>query len=240
MKLDVLERDNVHSLAKFSLLNVGLLLHPPFGVDIGAYMFVLLTSYFLGSVPAGFLAGKARGIDVRAAGSGNIGATNAFRVLGKTAGAVVLMVDVAKGFVAAHCMPLMALKLFPNTASSLEALSLTAGAAAIFGHIFTCWLKFKGGKGVATTAGVVLAWGPWACLTALGVWILIFAVTRFVSLASIMAAVVLPPAVWLWNRSLTMTCVMGAISAVAIYKHKPNIQRLLNGTENRIGSKKKT
>jgi glycerol-3-phosphate acyltransferase PlsY len=204
---------------------------------MGAYVVVLLTSYFLGSVPAGYMAGKARGIDVRIVGSGNIGATNAFRVLGKTAGTIVLLVDITKGFVSARWIPLLAIHLFPEAAPQREGLALVAGVAAILGHTFTCWLKFKGGKGVATSAGVVLAWAPWACLTALVLWVLVVLATRFVSLASIAAAIVLPIAVWLWNGSLKLTIVMAALSAMVIYKHKANIRRLLNGTENRIGAR---
>jgi acyl phosphate:glycerol-3-phosphate acyltransferase len=208
-------------------------------VDIGAYIVVLVTSYFLGSVPAGYLAGKARGIDVRTVGSGNIGATNAFRVLGKTAGTVVLLSDAFKGFVAARWVPLLAVYLFPGAAPHQEYLALAAGAAAILGHNFTCWLKFKGGKGIATSAGLVLAWAPLACLMALAVWGVVFVLTRFVSLGSIVAAVVLPFAVWYCPPSgrLTMTIVMAGLSLLAIYKHKGNIQRLLNGTESRLGKK---
>jgi glycerol-3-phosphate acyltransferase PlsY len=207
-------------------------------VDIGAYIVVIVASYFLGSVPAGFLAGKARGVDVRTVGSGNIGATNAFRVLGKTAGTVVLLADALKGFAAARWTPLLAVQLFPGAAPQRENLALVAGVAAILGHNFTCWLKFKGGKGIATSGGVVLAWAPLACLTALALWGVVFVMTKFVSLASIAAALVLPVAVWFWNGSLTMTAVMAALSALAIYKHKGNIQRLLQGTESRAGAKK--
>jgi glycerol-3-phosphate acyltransferase PlsY len=208
-------------------------------VDIGAYIVVLVTSYLLGSVPAGFLAGKARGIDVRTVGSGNIGATNAFRVLGKTAGTVVLLTDAFKGFAATRWAPMLAIYLFPGAAPHREYLMLAAGVAAILGHNFTCWLKFKGGKGIATSGGVVLAWAPLACLTALALWGVVFVLTKFVSLASIAAALILPFAVWFWSRSLTMTLVMAVLSALAIFKHKGNIQRLLNGTESRAGSKPK-
>jgi glycerol-3-phosphate acyltransferase PlsY len=204
-----------------------------------AYIVVVLISYLLGSVPTGFLAGKARGIDVRTVGSGNIGATNAFRVLGKTAGTMVLLTDALKGFAAARWVPLLAIYLFPAARPQFENMSLVAGVAAILGHNFTCWLYFKGGKGIATSGGVVLAWAPLACLTALALWGVVFVITKFVSLASIAAALVLPVAVWIFSRhSLTMTAVMAALSALAIYKHKGNIQRLLKGTENRAGAKK--
>jgi glycerol-3-phosphate acyltransferase PlsY len=194
-----------------------------------------VVAYVLGSTPSGYLAGKARGIDVRTMGSGNIGATNVFRVLGKAAGIAVLMADALKGFLAAKFAPLLASHFFAASGARRENLALAAGVGAILGHNYTCWLRFKGGKGIATSAGVVLAWAPEACLTALGLWGLVFAVTRYVSVASIAAALVLPLAVWYWNGSPTMTYVMSALSLLAICKHKANIQRLLKGTENRVG-----
>jgi len=207
-------------------------------VFTGAYIVVLVTGYFLGSVPSGFLAGKARGIDVRTAGSGNIGATNVFRVLGKTAGSIVLACDAFKGFAAAWWTPSLAVHFFPGAEPQRQNLALAAGVAAILGHNFTCWLKFKGGKGIATSGGVVMAWAPLACITALALWGIVFLSTKYVSLASIAAALILPFAVWYWHGGPTMTLVMAALSALAIYKHKGNIQRLLNGTENRVGTKK--
>jgi glycerol-3-phosphate acyltransferase PlsY len=207
-------------------------------LQIGAYIFVVVVSYILGSTPAGYLAGKARGLDVRTLGSGNIGATNVFRVLGTTAGIVVLIADALKGFVAARFMPSLALHLFAVSGAQRENLALAAGVGAILGHNYSFWLGFKGGKGIATSAGVVMAWAPEACLTALGVWGLVFITTRYVSLASIAAALVLPLAVWCWEGSVMMTSFMSVLSLLAIYKHKANIQRLLKGTENRIGKEK--
>lgn len=204
----------------------------------GAYILVVVLSYLLGSVPAGYLAGRAKGIDVRTAGSGNIGATNAFRVLGKAAGTAVLVFDMLKGFAAARWTPWLAVTVFPQAASQTENLMLIGGVAAILGHNFTCWLKFKGGKGIATSGGVVLAWAPLACVTALALWGIVFLATKFVSVASIAAALILPAAVWYWHGGPTMTLVMAALSALAIYKHKSNIQRLLNGTESRVGARK--
>jgi acyl phosphate:glycerol-3-phosphate acyltransferase len=188
----------------------------------------------MGSVPAGYLAGKAKGIDVRSQGSGNIGATNVFRVLGRKAGLAVLTADALKGFAAARWAPVLALHFFAAPASAREGLALAAGAASILGHNYPCWLRFKGGKGIATSGGVVLAWAPMACVTALGLWGLVFLVSRYVSLASIAAALVLPFAVWFWNGSATMTAVMAALSLLAIYKHKGNVRRLIDGTENRF------
>jgi len=207
-------------------------------LTISAYIFVVVVSYVLGSTPSGYLAGRARGIDVRTMGSGNIGATNVFRVLGRTAGIAVLAADGLKGFVAARLVPALALHVFTASSARRENLALAAGVGAILGHIYTCWLRFKGGKGIATSGGVVMAWAPEACLTALAVWGLVLVVTRYVSLASIAAALVLPFAVWFWNGSPTMTYVMSAVSLLAIYKHKTNVQRLLKGAESRIGKKK--
>jgi glycerol-3-phosphate acyltransferase PlsY len=191
----------------------------------------------IGSLPTGYLAGMARGIDIRAAGSGNIGATNVFRVLGNAAGISVLAVDGVKGFAAARWVPLLAEKCFPGAA--LDNLALAAGAGAVLGHIYTCWLKFKGGKGIATSAGVGFAWAPEACAATLAVWGVVFLATRYVSVASIAAAVVLPVMVWCFHYGTKMTIVMTALSVLAIYKHKANIRRLLDGTENRAEAKKK-
>jgi len=207
-------------------------------VQIGAYILTIGVSYLIGSLPTGYLAGMARGIDIRAAGSGNIGATNVFRVLGTAAGVAVLAVDGVKGFAAARWVPLLAGKWFPGAAAA-ENLALAAGAAAVLGHVYSCWLKFKGGKGIATSAGVGFAWAPEACAVTLAIWGIVFVSTRYVSAASIVAAVVLPLAVWVFGYGTRMTLVMTAMGVLAIYKHKANVRRLLDGTENRAVAKKK-
>ncbi len=206
-------------------------------LQIGAYSLTVLISYLIGSLPTGYLAGMARGIDIRAAGSGNIGATNVFRVLGNAAGISVLAVDGVKGFAAAWWVPLLAGKYFPGAPAGN--LALAAGVAAVLGHVYSCWLKFKGGKGIATSAGVGFAWAPEACALTLAIWGIVFVSTRYVSVASIVAAVVLPLAVWGFHYGTRMTLVMTALAVLAIYKHKANIRRLLDGTENRAGTKKK-
>ncbi len=208
-------------------------------MDIGAYIFVVVISYVLGATPSGYLVGKACGIDVRTAGSGNIGATNVVRILGRNAGAVVLAADALKGFVAARWIPLLAMHIFPSPFATRENLALVGGVAAILGHVYTFWLYFKGGKGIATTGGVVLAWAPVACLTAVGLWGLVLAVSKYVSLASIAAAIILPFAVWFSTHSTNLTLAMTGLSLLAIYKHKANIQRLLKGTERRTGERTK-
>ena len=178
--------------------------------------------------------------DRAAVGSGNIGATNVFRSLGVPAGIFVLLADAFKGWFAVAAVTPLLWTLFHATAGAMarEWLAIIAGLSAILGHNFTCWLNFKGGKGIATSAGVIAALVPLALLIILGIWIIIFGLTRYVSLASICAAASLPLAAWLTGQSSTMILIMGAMGVLAIYKHKGNIQRLLKGTENRIGAKK--
>ncbi len=200
-----------------------------------------VVSYLLGSIPTGYLWAKARGIDIRTVGSGNIGATNVMRALGKGPGITVLAIDALKGFLPVLLAPR------PEVVSQLGVnqemtrhltmmVQITCCVSVIAGHNWTCWLKFKGGKGVATSAGAMLAMLPVPLLCALAVWGIIFAASRYVSLASIAAAAALPVATWFFRRDLVwFTSIVGV---VIIYKHKSNIQRLRAGTENRIGTKK--
>ena len=204
------------------------------------YVLVAVLAYLLGSIPTGFLVGKAKGIDVRKVGSGNIGATNAFRIFGKAAGSFVLLADALKGFLACKILAAGIAQMWAasDMATLHEQLPIIAGVSAVLGHNFTCWLKFKGGKGIATSAGVLVAWVPWALLIVFVTWLVVFGAGRYVSLASIAAAVVLPFAVWGTGGGATFIFITSALSALAIYKHKPNIRRLLDGTENRVGSNK--
>jgi acyl phosphate:glycerol-3-phosphate acyltransferase len=201
------------------------------------YIVVAVVSYLLGSIPTGFLVAKARGIDIRAVGSGNIGATNVFRILGKPAGIFVMLADVLKGAVAV----LIAVRVIGPWFSGVhgnqanEWYGVCAGVAAILGHNFTCWLSFKGGKGIATSAGVLIALVPWSLVIILVVWIVTLAISRFVSLASVCASATLPFAAWMTGESPTMILITGGLAVLAIYKHRTNIKRLLNGTESRIG-----
>ncbi|MGD1020232.1 MAG: glycerol-3-phosphate 1-O-acyltransferase PlsY [Verrucomicrobiia bacterium] len=191
-----------------------------------------VASYFLGSIPTGFLWGKSRGIDIRKVGSGNIGATNVMRTLGKGPGIAVLAIDALKGFLPVCVAPLV----FSNVDRLW--LQITCCVFVIAGHNWTCWLKFKGGKGVATSAGALLAFLTLPMLCGLGVWIVVFGIWRYVSLASISAAVAVPLATWLLQSDPRLLMFTVLVSALAIYKHKSNIQRLLAGTENRIGKPK--
>jgi len=228
-------------------------------VPVLAYIVVAVGAYLLGSIPTGFLVAKAKGIDIQKSGSGNIGATNAMRVLGKPAGIFVMIVDVAKGYAACY-LGLIICDLFgpnldyiashpvPDITSMVESTNLfsermhhftiLAGIFAVLGHNYPCWLKFKGGKGIATTAGVYLALAPEALGIALAVFILAVLITRYVSLGSIVAAIALPVAVWILQpHNLFLGIATTALGALAIYKHKSNIQRLMAGTENRLGKK---
>ena len=195
-----------------------------------------MAAYLVGSIPTGFLVAKAMCVDIRAVGSGNIGATNAFRVLGKGPGSFVLLFDAFKGWSAV--MLLVPLIAGWNFCEDCESVRLLAGLAAVVGHNYTCWLRFKGGKGIATSAGVLLAWMPPVLLTILAVWIVVFYASKYVSLASVAAAVALPISALAWRYSWTYFGVSLCLAILAIYKHKPNIQRLIAGTENRVGSKK--
>lgn len=204
------------------------------------YLTIGIFAYLLGSIPTGFLAGKFKGVDIRSVGSGNIGATNAFRVLGKTAGSVVLLIDALKGFLACELGTRLLALLSFSSASSIpeERLKIAAGIFAVLGHNYNCWLGFKGGKGIATTAGVLIAWVPLSFLATLATWLAVFLTSKYVSLASIAAALALPFIVWGIRGDSAFVWVTAGLSILAIYKHRPNIQRLLKGTEHRFGSKK--
>ncbi len=202
------------------------------------YLLTVIGAYLLGSIPFGVLVAKAKGVDIRASGSGNIGATNAMRVLGKPAGILVLILDALKGYAAVAWLPVVLSRCLGEPPTVPGVLPVLAGIGAVLGHNYTCWLKFKGGKGVATSAGVYLALAPWAVLIAMVVFLLAVASTRYVSVGSIAAAVALPAAVWVMTpHNLFLGIVTTALGAMAIYKHKSNIQRLRAGTESRLGQK---
>lgn len=205
------------------------------------YAATAIAAYFLGSIPTGFLAGKAKGIDVRKTGSGNIGATNVTRALGKKIGLVVLIVDALKGFLACRLTPMIAMQLAgmdPAADDPIhERFAVIGGVCAILGHNYTFWLKFKGGKGIATTAGALLALMPVVGLICIATWLVFLALSRFVSIASIAAAVAVPVSAWAMDRSNLMIGVALVLGTLAIFKHRDNIRRLIAGTEQRIGAK---
>jgi len=207
-------------------------------VDVVSYIVMAVLAYLLGSIPTGFLVGKARGIDIRKIGSGNIGATNVLRALGRPAGATVFLADAFKGWIAVAVLPRLVFLIFgiPQNTPNREYYQIIGGLAVVLGHNYTCWLHFKGGKGIATSAGVLSALVPGALIIILSLFIIVFALTRYVSLASLAASFALPFASWLTGRSLLLVIVTGCMGALAIYKHRANIKRLLNGTESRFRS----
>lgn len=191
---------------------------------------LVVFAYLLGAVPFGYLIGRYYGKDIRQEGSGNIGSTNVTRVIGKWPGRFCFLCDCAKGMLPV----LLAREVAPGTD-----LPLLAGAAAIVGHMFPVYLRFKGGKGIATAAGVAAALSPLSLLAALLGWGMCFALTRYVSLASIVAAIMLPVAATVLYvvRGTPTILTMGffyAVGAVAILKHRSNLQRLCNGTEKKF------
>lgn len=200
-------------------------------------LLAVASAYFLGAVPFGLLMGRLKGIDIRQHGSGNIGATNVLRVLGKPMGITTFALDALKGFLPAFFFP----GLF-GVYADLEIMSVACGAAAILGHNFPVFLGFKGGKGVATSAGVLVGIAPQAALVGLGVWIFFFFTLRYVSLASILAAAAVAGSGWWLYRDshVVLPSVLTALGLLAILRHKTNIRRLLDGTENRFERKKRS
>jgi glycerol-3-phosphate acyltransferase PlsY len=186
-------------------------------------------AYLLGSVPSSYLAGRwARGIDLREHGSGNLGATNSFRVLGARVAAPVMVADVLKGF-----LPVL---LFPRwDGRGVLGWTLAYGAAAILGHVFSLYMRFRGGKGVATATGVFLALAPKAVLPAVAVWLVVLWLSRMVSLASITAAVALVVALALTEVRLPVLALGVAVAIFVLYAHRSNIRRILRGEEYRFG-----
>ena len=191
--------------------------------------------YLLGSFPTGYLMGKSRGIDVRQHGSGNIGATNVGRVLGRNWGLAAFGCDFAKGFVALFVLRLCA---FPvDAAWPVQLLLVTCGIAAVLGHNYTPWLGFKGGKGVATSAGVLGALLPAALVIVFCIWAIEVVTLRFVSLGSVLAALALPivtallyPREWIFFALAVLICVL------VVWSHRSNVGRLVAGKESRLGS----
>ena len=189
-----------------------------------------IISYLFGAIPFGLFVAKIRGIDIRTQGSGNIGATNVFRVVGKGWGIFTLVLDALKGFIPALVFPMF---------GYLEGeWGVLFGLLAIVGHSFPIYLKFKGGKGVATSAGMLLGVAPLAVGVGLVAWIVCMVVWRYVSLASIVAAATVAVAVWIIDKGLIINIALTALGAMVIWLHRANIKRLLNGTENRFGKKK--
>lgn len=192
----------------------------------------ILIAYLLGGIPAAYIAGRSlRGIDLREHGSGNLGTTNVYRVLGAKAAVPVFAFDIAKGAAAVLILP----RFTGSPHASLWALAY--GLAAIAGHVRSPYLGWSsGGKGVATALGVFAALVPWATLAALVAWIAVFALSRFVSLASLTSAVVLPIAIAIFDGARSPVFVLSLVVSLAVFwTHRTNIHRLRHGEEHRLG-----
>jgi len=206
---------------------------------------IAIAAYLLGSIPVGYVLVRLfRHQDIRSVGSGNIGATNVLRSGGKGLGAATFLLDMLKGCSAVWLGGFLGALLLPGTPfRSAQAL---AALCAVLGHMFPLWLRFKGGKGVATGFGVFLVAAPWAALAAISVFTIVLFLSRYVSLASILGAASFPVFAWLFNRTQTsgphptpfFVAVQCAVAFLIIAKHHQNIRRLLAGTESRFGARK--
>ena len=191
-------------------------------------MWPILLGYLAGSVPFAFLLARRAGIDVRVAGSGNVGAANVMRTTGTRRAVLVMILDVAKGSLA------VALALLTHAGVTLTALAATA---AIVGHIYPVWLRFHGGKGVAVAAGVFGVLTPLATGVAALLFLVIVSATRYVSLGSIAATVALPPAAWVTGEPIAVVFAAAGSGALILFRHRGNIRRLRAGTERRMGAR---
>jgi glycerol-3-phosphate acyltransferase PlsY len=199
----------------------------------------LILSYLLGSIPFSIIAGKLlKSIDVREYGSGNAGATNTFRVLGKKAGILVLLLDVLKGYLAVNLVWYTSYVPFTEIYINLQ---LTFGIAAVLGHVFPVYVGFRGGKGVATLLGFMLAVFPEAALISIVVFVLTLLFSKYVSLSSIFAGLFFPFGVYYLSETLVPTMMIFAVFVpiLLIATHQRNIERLVRGDENKVSLKKK-
>lgn len=193
------------------------------------FIFVLVVIYLIAAIPTGIVLAKVMGYeDVRGKGSGNIGATNVYRVAGKLPGALTLLGDILKGF-----LPLLACKTWFDPTPGQLGIACTA---AIIGHCYPVYLKFKGGKGVATALGILLVLSPKAVLGAAAVFIITVAATRFISLGSVLAAMSTPLMILVFNDNQAIFLATSFIAALIVWRHRTNIKRLLDGNENRFKS----
>ena len=206
-----------------------------------ALVAVLVGGYLLGSIPFGYFAGRIAGVDIRNCGSGNVGATNVLRTLGKRYGYPVFAADFLKGFAAVKLSTLIAARVQPEWISS-EVFGIAGAISSVLGHSFPVWLQFKGGKGVATSAGALFSLAPIVALIGVAIWILTFLLTRYVSVASVAAAAALPLIILITNwrsqgggRSLFYSSL--CLAALVIWRHRSNLSRLMRGTEPRFTRK---
>lgn len=193
---------------------------------------LVLLSFLIGSIPTGLLIARSKGVDLRAVGSGNIGATNVLRAVGRTEAALTLIGDLAKGVV-----PVLLVRMFsfpPDQAPLFEGLT---GLSAVLGHDFSLFLRFRGGKGVATSLGVIFALSPAAGLFTVTIWLMTVKWTLYSSLGALVSFGLLPLSVYLIDYSETGILIAVGLSALIFLRHVPNIGRLFRGTEPKIGGR---
>lgn len=199
-------------------------------------LFAIAAAYVMGSIPTSYLMGRFKGIDVRKKGSGNVGATNVLRTVGKLPALIVLIVDILKGVLAVTLIA----SFFYNQEMpvNFNVLRALLGISVIVGHNWSVFLKLKGGKGVATSCGVFLVLLPEAAAVAILVFLLVLAITKYVSLGSILLSITVPVVAALMGKELEFILLSVTICILISYRHKSNIKRLLTGTENKVGGKK--
>lgn len=193
--------------------------------DVVLNPLLVVFAYLLGSIPVGVILGKLKGVDPRKTGSGNIGATNVMRAAGKKLGVVTLILDAAKGFLPVVLATVLGVHVY---------VIALVGLAAFLGHVFPIFLRFKGGKGVATALGVYLAVSPVTILGAFVVFVIVAAIWRYVSLASMIGAMAVPIGLYLIGAPWSFVAMAGLITLVVIIRHKDNITRLAKGTESKL------
>jgi len=193
----------------------------------------LILCYLIGAIPSGYLLVRwTKRLDVRTMGSGNIGATNVLRTAGPAAGAGILVFDILKGWVSARIIPGWLL------GAASPATALACGTAAVLGHVFPCFLRFRGGKGVATMLGALAGSDPGVALTVIAVWLVTFAACRYVSVGSLAASAAIPLSQAVYHRPAVDLALGALVAVIIILRHRQNIQRLLAGTEHRAWTKK--
>lgn len=191
-------------------------------------MIDVLLGYLAGSIPFAYLLARRAGIDVRKAGSGNVGAANVLRTAGPWRGVIVMALDVAKGAVAV---------VIAGATGGATAVAAATGAAAVVGHIYPVWLKFHGGKGVAVAAGVFGMLSPVATAIAVALFLIVVWITRYVSLGSIAATLALPPVAWLSGAPVAVVLAASGTAILVLFRHRANLRRLFSGTERRMGAR---
>jgi glycerol-3-phosphate acyltransferase PlsY len=189
---------------------------------------VALAAYLLGSIPFSFLVARHYGVDVRTAGSGNVGATNVMRTAGRTAGVAAFLLDSGKGVLAV---------LAARVSGQLVAVQAVAAVAAILGHLYPIWLKGRGGKGVATGAGTFLLLAPFPTALALGAFAVTLASVRYVSVASMTGAVLMAALTFVLGSPRPVAWAAAVVAALIVWRHRGNVQLILTGQENRLGRK---